>query len=255
MKIIYCGFGRAGLECYYQLMANFEVSNDDVMVFTHDSDENREFIHHLKINRIKYFFDSVNNHYDKLLEFQPDYLLSVYYRYIIKSEILSLTSYKAMNLHPSLLPAYRGTKSSVWALLNNEKATGASFHYINEKIDDGNIILQIKINILPTDTAFSLYNKLISIFVMHFKDAFFKVINHDEGTKQKGKVSYYKRELPFNGIKIFDEISYQEGMQFVKAMYFPPFKGAVFITKEMKEIEINTIEDLDQYKDKFRTIK
>ena len=55
-----------------------------------------------------------------------------------------------MNLHPSLLPKYKGSKSSVWALLNNEKQTGISFHLMTSDVDNGNIILQIesKINLL-----------------------------------------------------------------------------------------------------------
>lgn len=255
MKIVYCGFGRAGLECFYQLVNSLNIEMCNVMVFTHDVEENREFITHLKNNNVTYFFDSVNSHYEELASFTPDLLLSVYYRFIIKSEVLQLVNYKAMNLHPSLLPSYRGTKSSVWALINGEKETGISFHYITEVVDDGKIILQKKINILDTDTAYSLYNKLISLFVLYFSVALNRLINNYEGEVQKGQVSYYKRELPFGGERSFNEITYDEARQFVRAMYFPPYKGAFFSSNDQEKIEIKSLTELERYREIFRKIK
>jgi len=255
MKIVFCGFGRAGLECFYQLINSLNVELENIVVFTHEAEENSEFITHLNNNNVTYFLDSVNKHYEYLYDFKVDLLLSVYYRFIIKSEILKLVKYKAMNLHPSLLPAYRGTKSSVWALLNKEKETGISFHYITEEVDDGNIILQKKIDILDNDTAYSLYNKLISVFIQNFPEALHRLLNNYVGKKQIGKVSYHKRELPFNGEKIFNEITYSEAKQFVKAMYFPPYKGAFFSSRNHEKVEVKTVKELDNYKTLFKKIK
>lgn len=249
MKVLYCGFGRPGLECLYQLMSCFNVKTKNILVFTHESNENIEFVEHLTNNRITYFVNSINDHVEEITKFHPDYLLSVYYRRIIKPKILEIVKYKAMNLHPSLLPAYRGTKSSVWALLNNEKQTGISFHYINDKIDDGNIILQKEIEITNEDTAYSLYHKLISVFSKNFDIAFQLLIESYKGYQQKGMVSYYSRDLPYGGIRRFDEITYQQAENFVKAMYFPPYKGAMFEKKNREKVEILHIEDLIEYKD------
>ena len=247
MKIVYCGFGRAGLECFYQLLSACSINIKDILVFTHDAEENDEFIKHLENNNIDYHKDSINNYIKEVNNFNPDYLISVYYRFIIKKEVLEIVNYKAMNLHPSLLPAYRGTKSSVWALLNNEEKTGISFHYINEKIDDGNILLQRNININNNDTAYSLYHKLISVFVQNFNSAFELLIDNDLGKNQVGKISYYKRELPYNGIRKFSEITYQEAEQFVKGMYYPPFKGAMFEKKDGTIVEVKFTNDLIKY--------
>ncbi len=255
MKIVYCGFGRAGLECFYQLVNSLNIEMNKIIVFTHDVEENIEFINHLKNNNVTYTFDSVNNYYEDLVSFKPELLLSVYYRFIIRSEVLKLVNYKAMNLHPSLLPAYRGTKSSVWALINGEKETGISFHYITEIVDDGKIILQEKIGILNTDTAYSLYNKLISLFIQNFPEALNRLINNYKGKEQKGKATYYKRELPFNGEKDFSTTTYEEAKQFVKAMYFPPYKGAFFSSTDHEKVEIRTVQELDSYKHLFRKEK
>jgi len=251
MKIAYCGFGRAGLECFYQLVSSLNIEMNDVIVFTHDVEENREFIEHLKHNNVRYFCDSINNHYEDLVLFKPDLLLSIYYRFIIKSELLKLVNYKAMNLHPSLLPAYRGAKSSVWALLNGERETGITFHYITELVDEGNIIFQEKIDILETDTAFSLYNKLISLFIYNFTNALTMLISNYSGEVQKGVASYYERKLPFSGKKHFEKTTYDEAKKFVKAMYFPPYKGASFSSDKHETVEVKTIKDLKKYKNLF----
>jgi len=248
MKIIYCGFGRAGLECLYQLLCEFKINSDELMVFTHDTKENEEFLTHLKYNNIEYTFDNVNEHVENLIAFNPEYLISIYYRYIVYTDILKCVNYRAMNLHPSLLPTYRGTKSSVWALINEEKYTGITFHYMNEKIDDGNIILQEKIPIQQEDSAFSLYHKLIGVFSQKFNKAFNLLIDNFEGTKQKGEISYYSRKLPFNGMLKFSEIDYQEAENFIRAMYFPPYQGALFENNDGKVVEIQNVKKLVKYK-------
>lgn len=255
MKIIFCGYGRAGKECFYQIINFLNENLSEIIVFTHNKKENKEFISCLRNNKITYSFENINKNYNNLKRFNPDILISAYYRNIIEPKILKLVNYKAMNLHPSILPAYRGTKSSVWALINNEKTTGISFHYINEKIDDGNIILQKKIKILDTDDAFTLYHKLISLFIINFPEAFRRLIKNHKGRKQKGKISYYKRELPFNGVRCFANTTYEEAKQFVKALNFPGYKGAFFKYKCSKKIEINSIEELKKYKNLFKISK
>ena len=65
------------------------------------------------------------------------------------------------NLHASLLPDYRGAAPINFAIINGEKKTGATTFFINERIDEGNILLQEEIEILPEDNAGSLHDKLM----------------------------------------------------------------------------------------------
>lgn len=252
MRVIFCGYGRAALECLYQLMVNYEIEVSDILVYTHLSEGNEDFVNHLEINNIKYSYEPVNSDYENLSLFKPNYLISIYYRFIIKENILQLVNYKAMNSHPSLLPLYRGVKSSVWAILNGDKYTGISYHYMNEVIDDGKLILQKKISINKEDTAFSLYHKLISVFSKNFNEAFDLLKNDYEGFDQIGKPTYYKRELPHKGELRFSETTFDYAKLFVKAMFFPPFKGAFFIDDEDRKVEVLNQKDLTKYKDKFK---
>ena len=252
MKVLFCGFGRAGLECLYKLFTSFKLSNLDLLVFTHDTKENQQFISHLKDLKISYFFNNINEHKKDIIAFKPKYLLSVYYRFIINKEILSIVNYRAMNLHPSLLPKYRGAMSSVWAILNDESITGITYHYINERIDDGNIILQKKVVINDWDTAFSLYHKLISVFLNSFTEAFQLLIDEFSGYSQKGKSTYFNRDLPYDGVRDLKLITKKEANLFIRAMFFPPFEGAKFILDGNKEIEVLDVRLLEKYNDFFK---
>jgi methionyl-tRNA formyltransferase len=68
-----------------------------------------------------------------------------------------------INLHASLLPQYRGSAPINWAIINGETHTGVTTFFINEKIDEGNILLTEKTDISTQDNAESLHNKLFAI--------------------------------------------------------------------------------------------
>lgn len=67
------------------------------------------------------------------------------------------------NLHASLLPDYRGAAPINYAVINGEEKTGATTFFINEKIDEGNILLQEELAILPDETAGSLHDRLMEM--------------------------------------------------------------------------------------------
>ena len=68
---------------------------------------------------------------------------------------------KILNIHPSLLPKYKGLNTHQRALLNNEKYSGCTVHFVNSKLDSGKIILQKKVKISKSETAKSLAKKIL----------------------------------------------------------------------------------------------
>ena len=70
---------------------------------------------------------------------------------------------KILNIHPSLLPKYKGLNTHFRAIKNKDKFSGASVHKVTEKLDSGKIILQKKIKILKKDTVKSLEKKVLKI--------------------------------------------------------------------------------------------
>ncbi len=69
---------------------------------------------------------------------------------------------KILNIHPSLLPKYRGLNTHQRAIDNNEKYSGCTVHYVSSKLDSGKIILQRKVKINKLDTAKSLAKKILT---------------------------------------------------------------------------------------------
>jgi len=101
------------------------------------------------------------NYLKKIAQSKPDIIVSFGCPQVFKKEILSLPPLGCINVHGSLLPKYRGKNIGFWILLNHEKETGITVHYMNKKIDAGEIILQKKIKIYPQETVDSLYKKIV----------------------------------------------------------------------------------------------
>lgn len=78
---------------------------------------------------------------------------------IFKTELLSIPKKGCINLHCSLLPKYSGILPSFWTLYNNEKETGATVHYMDDEIDNGDILGQKSVNILNTDSMFDIIKR------------------------------------------------------------------------------------------------
>ena len=97
---------------------------------------------------------------DKLKEYNADLFLVIAFRKIPKV-VWELPKKGTINLHTSLLPEYRGAAPINWVLINGEKKTGVTTFFINEKIDQGDIILQKKINLDQNITAGQLHNLMI----------------------------------------------------------------------------------------------
>lgn len=77
--------------------------------------------------------------------------------------VWKLPQYGTFNLHASLLPKYRGAAPIAWAIINGETETGVTTFFIDEKIDTGDIILQRRAKITPTDTAGVLHDRLMRL--------------------------------------------------------------------------------------------
>ncbi len=100
---------------------------------------------------------------EKLKEIKPDLNVVVAYGQIIPDSIIYLPRYNSVNLHFSLLPKFRGASPVQWAILEGEKTTGLTVFKLNEKMDEGNILAQEKVEILTDEKAFELESRLAII--------------------------------------------------------------------------------------------
>ena len=96
---------------------------------------------------------------------------------ILSSKFIKQFNGKIINIHPSLLPRYKGLNTHSRAIQNKDKFTGCSVHYVTEQLDSGKIILQKKIKILKKDTPKSLAKKVLKQEHKLYPKAILKIFN------------------------------------------------------------------------------
>ncbi|PIR20864.1 MAG: methionyl-tRNA formyltransferase [Deltaproteobacteria bacterium CG11_big_fil_rev_8_21_14_0_20_47_16] len=97
------------------------------------------------------------------LAHNADIFVVVAYGQIIPNELLTAAKYKCVNLHPSLLPLYRGAAPINWPIIQGDSKTGVSTMYLVEALDAGDVLMQYPVNISDTDTAGDMHDKLAKI--------------------------------------------------------------------------------------------
>tara|TARA_B100001121_G_scaffold70042_1_gene61933 strand:+ start:669 stop:1253 length:585 start_codon:yes stop_codon:yes gene_type:complete len=97
---------------------------------------------------------------------------------ILSKDFIKKFNGKIINIHPSLLPKYKGLKTHERALKNKEKFSGCTVHYVSSKLDSGKIILQKKVKISKNDTVNTLAKKILKKEHKLFPEAIKKVISN-----------------------------------------------------------------------------
>jgi len=95
----------------------------------------------------------------EILNSNIDLLISHAYMKKLPKDVFSKPSYGSINIHPSLLPKYRGPSPAHWVLQNRDSITGLTSHYIDENLDTGDIIYQVKIPVGTEDTVDSIIER------------------------------------------------------------------------------------------------
>ena len=92
-----------------------------------------------------------------------DIAVVVVYGKLLPKEFLDLFKFGCINIHPSLLPKYRGAAPIQWAIINGDKKTGVCTMYLDEGMDDGDIILKEEVEIGENESAGELWDRLSTI--------------------------------------------------------------------------------------------
>ncbi len=98
-----------------------------------------------------------------IAEWRPDLFVVADYGAILKPALLAVPRLGAINVHPSLLPKYRGAAPIPWAIANGETETGVTIQFMSERMDAGDIILAEREPIGPDDTAATLEPRLAAL--------------------------------------------------------------------------------------------
>ncbi|MEE1086603.1 MAG: methionyl-tRNA formyltransferase [Schaedlerella sp.] len=97
---------------------------------------------------------------EELKKYNADVCVVIAFGQILPKEILELTPYGCMNVHASLLPAYRGAAPIQWALISGEKVTGITTMQMDEGLDTGDMLLKVEVPITDEDTGETLHDKM-----------------------------------------------------------------------------------------------
>ena len=102
----------------------------------------------------------VRNEYEDVLALKPDLIITCAYGQFIPKEILDYPKYKCINVHGSLLPRGRGGSPIQRSIIDGDLKTGITIMYMDEKMDEGDILYQEEIEISDSDTNTTLFKKL-----------------------------------------------------------------------------------------------
>ena len=130
--------------------------------------KNAKGLYFAKKNKIKFLFINYKNKIkaeNKILINLKNYNVNLIclagFMKILSKKIINNYKNRILNIHPSLLPKYKGLRTHERVIKNNEKFTGCSVHIVNSKLDSGKIILQKKVKILKKDDENSLSNRVL----------------------------------------------------------------------------------------------
>jgi len=122
----------------------------------------------------------------------PDIIFSLYYRKIFPAKLLSVPRLGCVNVHPSLLPDYRGPTPTAWSILNNEADVGVTIHVMDEGIDTGDILVQQKVAVDENETGYELYTRTMKLGAALLIENFYNIVDQKiQPYKQAKGGSYF----------------------------------------------------------------
>jgi methionyl-tRNA formyltransferase len=165
---------------------------------------------------------------DSVRESEPDLIITTHFQKLLKKELITLPDKGCLNLHPSLLPCYRGMSPQHWPIINGDAETGLTVHYIDEGVDSGNILIQKKIPIDPNTYVFDLQMQMLPHYGKVVVDAIKKIENGDAaGEKQDlTKGSFYGKFKKKNA-EIQMDSKKTDALNLIRAIS-KPYMGAYF---------------------------
>jgi methionyl-tRNA formyltransferase len=174
---------------------------------------------------------------NKIMALNPEIILSIFWGYLLKPELISIPNYGCINLHLSYLPYNRGRNPNIWSIVD-ETPAGVTLHYINNGVDSGDIIVQSKVEVEPVDTGETLYNKLVKESIELFKNNWINIKNGAlTRTKQDDSNATYHRMDDIHKLDKIDldkEYKARDLINLLRARTFLPHNSVYFIENGKK---------------------
>ena len=154
-----------------------------LVVSDNSSAKGLDYANKSKINNIFIKYSNRKNFEDRLLKLlkrnNVDLICLAGFMKILSGSFIKKFYRPILNIHPSLLPKYKGLNTHYKAIQNKDKYSGATVHIVNEKLDSGEIIMQKKVKILKKDSEKSLEKKVLKIEHKIYPKAIIRLLTSD----------------------------------------------------------------------------
>ncbi|MBS0185078.1 MAG: hypothetical protein JSS34_01790 [Proteobacteria bacterium] len=171
---------------------------------------------------------------DFINKIKPDLIWVTDYKYLLPSEIFLLPRLGAINLHPSLLPKFKGRASLNWAMIHGENKVGLTAHFIDADVDTGDIIKQVELPIHKHEYIGDVLEKIYPLYRTITNDVITMFLNNNIQRKPQNSAlgSIYPARKPADGVINLNKNAY-EILNFIRALS-RPYPGAFLIKDRMK---------------------
>jgi methionyl-tRNA formyltransferase len=180
-------------------------------------------------------------------EHNPDYILSINNFWVIKEDILEIPLKGTINFHNSVPSRYHGLNIPTWVIINGEKTHGAMWHFVEQTIDTGDIIVYDEFELSKSETGASLMVKCIKSGIRLFSLVIDQLFSGDIcRVPQVGHAPYFgKKDYPANKGYIDFNCTGDEIDRLVRGLNYHPFKNTYLYAKirnKEKELIVNSVD-------------
>ena len=234
-EIIVIGSGKIASECVSNLLKKINkkitIIEHEIALFSPFS----KFSKHDNINVLKISEDELLSKYFNEISCRT-LVVSANNNYIFKDKFIEKENIFIINFHNALLPKHRGRNAQMWTIFSGDEYAGATWHVVNSNIDDGDVLIQEKIQIDSSTTSIELTKKLINLGIKMFDDIILNILKCEIKTFKQKNIPYdihNSKELPNQGYidlsKNIEEISlFLRSMDFGKIRIVPYPKILLF---------------------------
>lgn len=181
--------------------------------------------------------------YRRVSEAKPDLCVIAHFERLIKQSLLDIPPMGFINLHPSLLPDYRGMAPQHWPIINREKEAGITVHYVDETADTGDIIIQC---VFPIDESMYV-SDLQKIWLGYYKtimiDAIDAILAGMPVREQKNLYGRYYGKLKEEQCVINEKASVLDAYSLVRGVALP-YYGASYGNMIIYKAHIRTANEI-----------
>ena len=160
-------------------------------------------------------------------ELDYDLIVCAHFQRILPPRIFSRAHLGALNLHPSLLPKYRGMSPQHWPIILGDVETGVTVHSIDDGVDTGRIMRQVRIPLDPEIYIHQLQTKFLAVYRSIMIEAVERLLSGDLGEEQPAADISYFHKIQDSDMEINAEMDVSRAFSLVRAFSFP-YSGARF---------------------------